>query len=115
MECIVTFAVLEYGLWDQNRVDHGCEFYLTLFMQENLRLAGCGDPQIAPYVQTASTNNHIIERMWVELNKRVTYPVKRVVTSMDNEGDIYMDDPTTKFSVSTVLLQVCEKIYCSLE
>ncbi|XP_056288295.1 uncharacterized protein LOC130205144 isoform X3 [Pseudoliparis swirei] len=29
-------AVMEYGMWDQVRVDHGKEFYLTLFMQEKL-------------------------------------------------------------------------------
>lgn len=30
-------AVIEYGLWDQLRVDHGREFYLMLFIQEKLR------------------------------------------------------------------------------
>lgn len=101
-------ALIEYGLWDQIRVDHGREFYLLLFIQEHLRLAGHGDANIAPYVQTTSTDNHIIERMWVELNQQVTYPVKRVVAAMDNQGQINMDDPSTKFSVSTVLLHVCE-------
>lgn len=100
-------AVLEYGMWDQIRVDHGREFYLILFIQEHLRL-GRGDSQIAPYVQTTSTNNHVIERMWVELNQRVTYPVKTVVTAMDNQGHIDMNDTSTKYSVSAVLLQVCE-------
>lgn len=101
-------AVLEYGLWDQVRVDHGKEFYLVLYIHEYLRLAGRGDSQITPYRQTSSTSNHIIERIWVELNKRVTYPVKRVIISMDDQGVIDMDCSVTKFAVSTVLLRVCE-------
>ena len=44
-------AVLEYGLWDQVRVDHGREFYLTLYIHEKLRI-GRGDPAVSPYVQT---------------------------------------------------------------
>ena len=35
-------AVLEFGLWDQVRVDHGKEFYLTLYVNEKLRV-GRGD------------------------------------------------------------------------
>ena len=100
-------AVFEHGLWDQIRVDHGREFYLTLYMQENLRI-GRGDENIAPYTQTTSTYNHIIERVWVELNKRVTYPVKRVIVSMDNDRIVNMDQQATKFCVSTVLCRVCE-------
>ena len=65
----------EYGLWDQVHVDHGREFYLILYIQEKLRNAGQGDPEITPYVQTTSTHNHIIERIWVEVNSRVTYPI----------------------------------------
>ena len=59
-------------------------------------------------MQTSSTHNHIIERIWVELNKRVTYPVKRVVVSLDNRRVIDMDCPITKFSLSNVLMRVCE-------
>ena len=49
-------AILEYGLWDQVRVDHGTEFYLTLFVQNHLR-TNChyGATDILPYVQSPST------------------------------------------------------------
>ena len=78
------------------------KFYLLLllFIQEKLRVAGRGDHTIAPYVQTTSTQNHIIERMWVELNHRVTYPIKRVIVSMDQDGAVNMDDETTKFCLT---------------
>ena len=101
-------AVLQYGLWDQLRVDHGREFYFTLYVHEQLRKAGRGDADIAPYMQTASTYNHVIEGIWVELNHRVTSPVKRVITGLEEQNRINMDDPATKLGVSTVLGQVCK-------
>ena len=42
-----------YGLWDQLRVDHGREFYLTLFIHEQIRRT-CGSSAIVPYVQSMS-------------------------------------------------------------
>ena len=94
---------------------HGKEFYLTLFMHEQLRNRR-GDEIIAPYMQTTSTCNHVIERMWVELNHRVTYPVKQIVTSMENNHTINMSMsmsmsmscPITQFCVSIILCRVCE-------
>ena len=97
---------MEYGLWDQLRVDHGREFYLTLYIQEKLR-ACHGDPNILPYIQTTSTQNHIIERVWVEVNQRVTYPIKRVISMMDDNRMINMDDSMHKFCVSYVLQKCC--------
>ena len=106
-ENIYRAALTEFGLWDQVRVDHGREFYLMLYAHEKLR-SRRGDATIASYVQTTSTCNHIIERIWVELNNRVTYPVKRVVTSMTNRELINMSCPVTKFCVSHVLGRVCQ-------
>lgn len=36
----------------------------------------CGDPNISSYVQTTFAQNHFIEKIWLEVNHRVTYPVK---------------------------------------
>ena len=45
--------VCQYGMWDQVRVDHGTEFYLTLYIQ------GIGSHRRniihAPFLQTRST------------------------------------------------------------
>lgn len=76
-------------------------------MQEKLRI-GHGNGPVAPYAQTSSTCNHVIERMWVELNYRVTYPVKRILTSMNDQQPIDMTCTTTKFCVSTLLCRVCK-------
>lgn len=50
----IRHAVVQYGVWAQVRVDHGREFYLTLFVQEKLR-AQCGPRDVLPYVQSPST------------------------------------------------------------
>ncbi|KAK9519996.1 hypothetical protein VZT92_022683 [Zoarces viviparus] len=63
-------AVMEYGMWDQVRVDDGKEFYLTLYMQEKLANHR-HNTERPPYRQTQSTKNHTIERMWPEINNRL--------------------------------------------
>lgn len=45
--------VLNYGLWDQVRTDHGREFYLVLAMQELLAHLR-NDPSKDPHRQTTS-------------------------------------------------------------
>ena len=44
-------AVLQYGMWDQVRVDHGTEFYLTLYMQER-NAANWLNTSRQPYIQS---------------------------------------------------------------
>ena len=67
--------VMRYGMFDQLRVDHGREFYLCLYQQENLSNFRTNTNR-PPYIQTMSRQNHRVERMWVEVNARVNYPVK---------------------------------------
>ena len=100
-------AVLEFGLWDEVRVDYGKEFYLVLYMQEKLREQR-GNPDIVPYRQTPSTLNHVIERIWVEMNTRVTYPLKRAIISMNDRNVIDLQSNTVQFCVSTVLIKLAE-------
>lgn len=66
-----------------------------------------GNPDVSPYQQT-SQNNHVIERVWVEQNQRVMYPIKRVVASMVNQGSLDIDSDMVKYMycVSTVLQAV---------
>ncbi|XP_063060694.1 uncharacterized protein LOC134453875 [Engraulis encrasicolus] len=55
-EDVYRSAVVDYGMWDQVRVDHGKEFYLTLFIQEILAShRHCQDKP--PYHQTPSTKH----------------------------------------------------------
>ena len=43
-----------------------------------------------------------IERLWVEVNARVNYPIKNALQSMEADGSIDMDSEEIKFYVSNV-------------
>ena len=47
-------AVLSYGLWDQLRIDHGREFYLTIYIHNRIREI-YGRQDITAFRQTPST------------------------------------------------------------
>ena len=48
----------------------------------------------------------MIERLWVEVNSRINYPVKRVLVEMENYGEINMTDSLHKYYVSWVSIEV---------
>lgn len=60
----------QYGIWDQLRMDHGTEFALVT------------SPHRHPVLQSMSRQNHRAERIWPEINSRINYPVKRVLTRL---------------------------------
>ena len=119
-------VVTKVGLWSQIRVDHGREFYLTLFVQEFLRSVH-GPSNILPFVQSTSKEvcyghciyygfiilfqNLTVERIWPEVNSRVNYPLKRVLIRMQEENEFDLSDSTTKFCVSFV---TCNTSRCGL-
>lgn len=42
----------------------------------------------------------------MEVNKRINYPLKEVLVSMEQKGEINMDDPLHQFCSSWLTLQV---------
>ena len=100
-------AILTYGLFDELRVDHGREFYLILFIQEKLRETR-GNPDVVPYRQTPSTQNHIIERIWVEVNQRVSYPLKRILIRMTETNLLNMQCDMSKHCIHKFIMEVAK-------
>ena len=49
-----------------------------------------------------------IERIWPEVNHRVSYPIKRYVNWMEVNDLLDLGDEVTKFCVSFVLMGVCQ-------
>ena len=92
--------ILEYGMWQQVRVDHGTEFFLMLEIQRYLSSQITNPRSHGPAVlQTTSTNNHRVERLWPEINSRVNYPIKELLIDLESSGHITMRDDTCKYCV----------------
>ena len=53
--------------------------------------------------------NHKVERIWVEVNTRVNYPLKRLLIYMEEHQSINMTDPVSKFCMSFVTIKVASK------
>ena len=52
------------------------------------------------------SQNHCVERMWVEINARVNYPLKACIIKMEESNDIDMDNNHIKFCVSWFTVRV---------
>lgn len=52
------------------------------------------------------TQNHTIERIWLEVNRRVNYPLKAVLVEMTDSGQLLMDDPVHQYCTSWFSIQV---------
>ena len=99
--------LLTKGLWDQIRVDHSSKFALVSTTQQHL--AGYHHQQSRPpLLQSSSRQNLRVERLWVEVNQRINYPIKRVLVEMESQGEIDMTDDLTKFCVSWTTIHTIE-------
>lgn len=50
--------------------------------------------------------NHTVERIWVEINGRVNYPIKSCLIALEEAGDINMDCPYNQYCVSWFAIRV---------
>ena len=68
----------------------------------------CGNREVVAYRLTPSAQNHIIERMWVELNGRVSYLIKRALVQMTELNLIHMNDNSYKYAVHFISSNVAK-------
>ena len=45
-------------------------------------------------IMSSFKQNHVIERIWVEVNQRVNYPIKQALNEMADDEQINCDEPT---------------------
>ena len=69
------------------------------------RYGHCGNVDSA--ITAVYSKNHIVERIWVEINARVNYPVKSCLIALEEAGNINMDCPHVKYCVSWFTIRVC--------
>ena len=62
--------LINEGLWEQLRVDHGREFALVIAIQKELQSLRYHNHH-RPVIQSMSTQNHRLERLWPEINQRI--------------------------------------------
>ena len=55
-----------------------------------------------------STQNHPVERIWVEINSRVNYPLKKCLIYMEENNLIKMDNDHHKFLTSFFTINVAK-------
>lgn len=103
--CLHRPLLLQYGLFDQLRVDHGTEFCICIFVQELLKNRRA-DTSRASWRQTTSTKSYRAERLWPGENARINYPLKRALNFIKEQEIFNMEDPLVSFAVSWVTLHV---------
>lgn len=81
------------------------EVVLCIFVQQLLKGYRFSESRL-PGKQTSSTSNYVSERMWLEVNPRINYPIKRQLCEIQRQDDIDFDHPVTMFCVSWVTMYV---------
>ena len=98
--------LLSEGMWEQIRVDHGTEFALVVAVQQQLASLWPQRQHRYSVLQSTSTQNHRVERLWVEVNQRINYPVKQILVEMEEDGTIDLSNDIIKFCVSWTTINV---------
>lgn len=52
--------------------------------------------------------NHMVERMWVEVNNRVNYPLKEALVQLQDQEALDMDDNIVRYCTSSLTAKLCK-------
>lgn len=52
--------------------------------------------------------NLSVERLWVEVNQRLNYPIKQALVQMENEDLVDMDNPLVKYCISNLTCHISQ-------
>lgn len=52
--------------------------------------------------------NHIVERIWPEVNSRVNYPLKTALLQLVDQEEIYLNISLVRYCVSNLTGQLCQ-------
>ena len=88
-------ATLQYGLFDEVRVDQGQE-------GRDMEI-----PRLF-HIDKHPPHRIMIERMWVEVNQRVSYPIKCVLIQMTESNFIDLNNDACKYSVQLITSNVAK-------
>lgn len=102
-EDVYRMAGTEYGVFDTLRLDHGKEFNLAIFQQQKFQQLRTNTNR-STYIQTTSKLNHRVERVWVEVNARVNYPIKWALQGMVDDDLLDIGDPVAKYCISSMAI-----------
>ena len=88
-------------------MDHGTEFSLLNLAQQLLSGLRLNNSNRILVFQSTSRNNHRVERLWVEINQRVNYLFKSLLTRMEARNELDFSNDVIKFCTSLLVLEVC--------
>src|SRR6266498_1641698 len=86
-------------------IDRGSENVLISFVQTLLAPLRQGQHRL-PVTWTSSVHNTVVERVWVEVNMRVTGPLKMALLEMIFEEEVEINNPLHLYCISTITLKL---------
>ena len=57
-------------------------------------------------LHTFKLQNHCVERMWVEVNARINYPIKAVLVQMEQRDELNLNCDHERFCISWYTMRV---------
>ncbi|MGH0145794.1 UNVERIFIED_CONTAM: hypothetical protein FKN15_006326 [Acipenser sinensis] len=106
----VTHSGNAANITSQFRVEKGCSERCVrrLCAKYGFLKKGCvSDSQLEIAVVKAIGENHMVERMWPEVNNRVNYPIKGALIQLVDQEQVDMEDNIVRHCISNLTCHIC--------